>query len=188
MSPLPSSNGINQNAEKEHSPSLTQDGKKNHSPLTSTGITTASTSLSTLTKTNGYSSSSTGMLTTTKSVAVASTNGSKVNIHGSPLALNTHNRIREIVDHLNISPNPEKKMITLALGDPTQSTHFQLHPNGVEAVHRQLLSNQHNGYVPSFGEYPARQAVAKFNTYATKSYSPEDVILTSGCSVTTLVD
>lgn len=40
-------------------------------------------------------------------------------IKASKLSLNTHNRIRNIVESLKISPNPEKPMIPLSIGELT---------------------------------------------------------------------
>lgn len=39
------------------------------------------------------------------------------NVRSSTLARNTHNRIRGIVESLKISPNPEKPMIPLSIGE-----------------------------------------------------------------------
>jgi len=53
----------------------------------------------------------------------ASTSGSSSSgrsgwkIKGSKLSLNTHNRIRNIVESLKIKPNPEKPMIPLSIGE-----------------------------------------------------------------------
>lgn len=38
-------------------------------------------------------------------------------IKGSSLSLNTHNRIRNIVEALQIKPNPQKPMIPLSIGE-----------------------------------------------------------------------
>lgn len=38
-------------------------------------------------------------------------------IKGSALSLNTHNRIRNIVEALQIKPNPQKPMIPLSIGE-----------------------------------------------------------------------
>lgn len=37
-------------------------------------------------------------------------------VKGSTLSLNTHNRIRNVVESLNIKPNPQKPMIPLSIG------------------------------------------------------------------------
>lgn len=37
-------------------------------------------------------------------------------VKGSSLSLNTHNRIRNVVESLNIQPNPQKPMIPLSIG------------------------------------------------------------------------
>lgn len=37
-------------------------------------------------------------------------------VKGSVLSLNTHNRIRNVVESLNIKPNPQKPMIPLSIG------------------------------------------------------------------------
>ena len=103
-------------------------------------------------------------------------------ISASKVANRTFNPIRSIVDSLHVNPNPEKRFISLALGDPTVSGNFQLDKLGVEAVISKLNKGQGNGYVPSFGSLEAREAIAKCYSKDRVNYTPADVILASGCS------
>jgi tyrosine aminotransferase len=47
-------------------------------------------------------------------------------IQPSKVATRTFNPIRSIVDSLNVSPNPSKELLSLALGDPTVFGNFSL--------------------------------------------------------------
>jgi tyrosine aminotransferase len=99
----------------------------------------------------------------------------------SKVSSRTFNPIRSIVDSLHVNPNPNKKFISLALGDPTVSGNFKLAQSGVDAVVSKLLEYKGNGYVPSFGTVQAREAIAQFYSKDCK-YEPADVVLASGCS------
>ena len=46
----------------------------------------------------------------------------------SIVAARTRNPIRNIVDNLKVTPNPDKQFISLALGDPTTFGNFLLDP------------------------------------------------------------
>jgi tyrosine aminotransferase len=103
-------------------------------------------------------------------------------IPASKVSLQTFNPIRSIVDSLHVNPNPNKKFISLALGDPTVSGNFKLAKSGVDSVIAKLVDYKGNGYVPSFGTAEAREAIAKYYSKDGLCYTAEDVILASGCS------
>ena len=77
------------------------------------------------------------------------------------LARNTFNPIRNILETMVIKPNPEKKMISLSIGDPTVFGNLSPHQNIVDAVVESVRSGKNNGYGPSTGCVEARTAVAK---------------------------
>ena len=77
----------------------------------------------------------------------------------SDTAMRTKNPIRQIVDNMKIEPHPEKKMISLALGDPTTFGNLKLADSAVKAVIENLESFKANGYGPSTGLVPARTAI-----------------------------
>ena len=81
-------------------------------------------------------------------------------VNASVVAKNTFNPIRDIMETMEFTPNPEKKMISLALGDPTVYKNLNPAPEVVEAVRDSLIGGLRNGYGPSTGFVDARQAVA----------------------------
>lgn len=98
------------------------------------------------------------------------------------MAKNTFNPIRNILETLDISPHPQKKMISLSIGDPTVFGNLNPAPEVIAAMHEALDSGLHNGYGPSTGFLTARQAVADHVSVPGAFVSPDDVILCSGCS------
>src|SRR6202011_2376211 len=114
----------------------------------------------------------------------------------------TTNPIRNIVDRLQLPPEHlrNKKLLSLALGDPT----VYLDPpiELIQAVQGDLVGEQQDsinpfGYPPATGYDAAKTAIAtRANDYNHKMfqeleckgvrtpqlYDKEDVILTSGCS------
>ncbi|XP_035212539.1 tyrosine aminotransferase-like [Stegodyphus dumicola] len=104
------------------------------------------------------------------------------NVRPSNIAASTVNPIRSIVDNLHITPNPEKNVISLSIGDPTTFGNLQPCDEITSAVVESVTSMKYNGYAPSTGYHEARQAVAEYASRETASLEPEDVILTSGCS------
>ncbi|KAG0232779.1 hypothetical protein BGW42_007939 [Actinomortierella wolfii] len=103
-------------------------------------------------------------------------------VPASIVAKRTSNPIRAIVDHIKVKPNPEKSMISLALGDPTLFGNFKIHQSCTDAVAKQLHSYKANGYPPSTGYMTSRQAVADRFTRPDAPLTGQDVIITSGCS------
>lgn len=94
----------------------------------------------------------------------------------------TTNPIRQIVDTMKVKPNPNKEMISLALGDPTVFGNYKLHSSCVEAVETQLKSFKANGYPPAAGYEFARAAIAEHHTTPTSQLTANDVVIASGCS------
>ena len=104
------------------------------------------------------------------------------NAKASIVAKNTFNPIRNILETIDITPNPQKKMISLSIGDPTVFGNLKPAKEVVEAVTASLLAGVNNGYGPSTGFLAAREAVAKHVSVPGGEVTAEDVILCSGCS------
>jgi len=100
-------------------------------------------------------------------------------VRGSMMSKNTFNPIRNILETMTLTPNPEKKMISLSIGDPTVFGNLKPAKNVVEAIGLCVNSGKCNGYAPSTGYVEARQAVAE---HIGDGISSDDVILCSGCS------
>ncbi|KAL7742641.1 hypothetical protein ACLKA6_002007 [Drosophila palustris] len=115
-------------------------------------------------------------------VAISRRTGWKVK--GSVLSLNTHNRIRNIVEALNIKPNPLKPMIPLSIGDPTIFGNLKAADETMKAVLRAVESGKFNGYAHTQGHEASRVAVAKYSSHQRIDgvINPNDVVLCSGCS------
>lgn len=105
-------------------------------------------------------------------------------IKGSKLSLNTHNRIRNIVESLKIKPNPEKPMIPLSIGDPTTFGNLKAADETMKAVLHSLESGKYNGYASTQGHEIARKAVAKYSAHQRPDgeIDANEVVLCSGCS------
>lgn len=93
----------------------------------------------------------------------------------------TINPHRLMVETSKVVPNPDKKVITLQLGDPTIGG-FSHPPEAVDAIHN-VLNKDTFSYYPTNGIKEARDAVADyvFKNDGTK-VSADDVIITSGGS------
>uniref|UniRef100_A0A3Q3WNJ9 Tyrosine aminotransferase n=1 Tax=Mola mola TaxID=94237 RepID=A0A3Q3WNJ9_MOLML len=100
----------------------------------------------------------------------------------SEMANNTLNPIRAIVDGMKLTPNPEKSMIALSIGDPTVFGNLPTDDAVLEAMKDAITSQKFNGYAPSVGYLKSRQALANFYRCPEAPLEAEDVILTSGCS------
>ncbi|EDW75400.1 uncharacterized protein Dwil_GK20156 [Drosophila willistoni] len=105
-------------------------------------------------------------------------------VKGSKLSLNTHNRIRNIVESLKIKPNPAKPMIPLSIGDPTTFGNLKAADETMKAVLHSLESGKYNGYAHTQGHEASRIAVAKYSAHQRPDgeIEPNDIILCSGCS------
>lgn len=103
-------------------------------------------------------------------------------IPASKKAKRTSNPIRNIVDNLNPPQNHPKKLLNLALGDPT--VHGNLFAPDVlnDAITNLLARGTANGYMPSTGMVAARKAIAAYHSTPAFPISEDDVMITSGCS------
>ncbi|XP_077451578.1 tyrosine aminotransferase isoform X3 [Stigmatopora argus] len=103
-------------------------------------------------------------------------------VKSSLMANNTLNPIRAIVDGMQVSPNPDKPMIALSIGDPTVFGNLPLDDAVIQAIKDAVDSHKYNGYAPSIGYLKSRQVVANFYSCSEAPLEVDDVILTSGCS------
>lgn len=67
------------------------------------------------------------------------------------MANNTFNPIRNILETMTLTPNPQKKMISLSIGDPTVFGNLNPAENVVEAISKGVKEGKCNGYAPSTG-------------------------------------
>ena len=88
--------------------------------------------------------------------------------------------IRNIVVEAKRVEASGRKVRYLNIGDPIPFG-FQTPPHMIEAVTR-ALRDGHNGYAPSVGIAPAREAVANECTQRGMPISPDRVVITSGTS------
>ncbi|CAH0603045.1 unnamed protein product [Chrysodeixis includens] len=102
-------------------------------------------------------------------------------VKASKLARNTYNPIRDIIETLNIKPNPEKSYIPLSVGDPTAFGNLKPSDNIIEAICDTVKLNSSRNYGPTNGHLDARQAVAEYSSHQGQ-VTADDVILCSGCS------
>ena len=68
-------------------------------------------------------------------------------VNASIVAKNTFNPIRDLLETMTIVPNPEKKMISLSIGDPTVFGNLLPAKEVVDALHKALDSQKCNGLV-----------------------------------------
>jgi len=103
-------------------------------------------------------------------------------VTASDYGKNTFNPIRTILETMKIKPNPEKKMISLSIGDPTIFKNLQAPDVALKAVKDSLDSGEYNGYAPSSGYQQSRQAIADHIGEGWNNITADDVIICSGCS------
>ncbi|KAF4072017.1 hypothetical protein AMELA_G00269520 [Ameiurus melas] len=108
--------------------------------------------------------------------------GQRWSVRASEMAKNTLNPIRSIVDGMKLTPNPDKPMIALSIGDPTVFGNLPTDKSVLQAVKKAVDSHKFNGYAPSVGYTKSREAVASFYSQPSAPLEAKDVILTSGCS------
>ncbi|KAM9375493.1 tyrosine aminotransferase [Pholidichthys leucotaenia] len=100
----------------------------------------------------------------------------------SEMANNTLNPIRAIVDGMKLTPNTDKPMIALSIGDPTVFGNLPTDEAVRQALKDAIDSQKYDGYAPSVGYLESRQTVANFYSCPEAPLNAQDVILTSGCS------
>jgi len=100
-----------------------------------------------------------------------------------PRAVGILNPIREIMDSIAGKENPNKKMISLAQGDPTAYPHLRPSEVMVNALVSTVTGGTSNGYQPSQGNGACREAIAEaFNVPGRPTLKPGDVFMSLGCS------
>lgn len=103
-------------------------------------------------------------------------------IQPSSFATNSVNPIRQIVENMDVQPNPDKVLIPLSIGDPTLFGNLNPPPIVTESLIDAIASGRFNGYQPSTGLEVARQAVADYVSVPGATVEASDVFLTSGAS------
>lgn len=103
-------------------------------------------------------------------------------IRSSEIAKRCHNPIRSLVEGLKITPNPDKPMIALSIGDPTVFGNLRTAQEVIDAVTESIHSLKFNGYAPCIGYLDAREAIAKYISQSGERVEAKDVIICSGCS------
>ena len=103
-------------------------------------------------------------------------------VSASAMSKKTFNPIRNILENMDLQPNPTKPMISLSIGDPTVFGNLKPDQKIIDAVEESLKSGKHNGYGPSTGFVESRKAVAEHVSCPGAEITHDDVILCSGCS------
>ena len=104
------------------------------------------------------------------------------NIQASSFAVNSINPIRQIVENMNVNPNPSKPLIPLSIGDPTLFGNLKPPDIVSQSLIQTITSGSYNGYLPSTGLESAREAVAAYVSVPGALVDAADVFLTSGAS------
>jgi tyrosine aminotransferase len=99
----------------------------------------------------------------------------------STFARRTINPHRLMVETSKVVPNPEKKVITLQLGDPTIFKNFKHPQEAVDALQKAVQKDAFS-YYPTVGIKEAREAVAEYVSKNSEPVNADDIILTSGGS------
>lgn len=99
----------------------------------------------------------------------------------SKFAQNTVNPHRQMAENSKVVPNPNKKVITLQMGDPTIFGNFKRPQEAVNAIKRAVEKDTFS-YYHTMGMKEARQAVADYVNKSDLNVSSDDIILTSGGS------
>ncbi|OWZ24324.1 Tyrosine aminotransferase [Phytophthora megakarya] len=112
------------------------------------------------------------------------------NVQPSDLSKRCSNPIRKIVDNIKMPSRSSKTLISLSLGwyissacrDPTIFGNLHCPDVLVEAIIHNTRAMQHNGYIHSAGSDVARVAIARRYGSKKAPLTPDDVLITSGCS------
>lgn len=94
----------------------------------------------------------------------------------NPSVMALRNPIREITESMS-SPNSDKRVISLAVGDPSSSGLVSAPEVATDALVKSVLDGTRNGYTNSCGADDCRQAIAK-----SADVTVEDVFVCQGCS------
>ena len=101
-------------------------------------------------------------------------NGWRLRMNPSVMAL--RNPIREITECMSL-PNHEKRVISLAVGDPSSSGLVTAPAVATDALVNTARAGLSNGYTNSCGAEECREAIA-----STADVQPQDVFVCQGCS------
>lgn len=104
------------------------------------------------------------------------------NIQASCFAEKSINPIRQIVENMNVDPNPSKPLIPLSIGDPTLFGNLRTSQVVDQALIQTITSGRYNGYLPSNGLESGREAIADYVSVPGALVDPGDVFITSGAS------
>lgn len=88
-------------------------------------------------------------------------------VEASSGALNTSNPIREIIETMDLSKNPDKKVIPLSIGDPTIFGNLKPCKEILDALQRANSCGKFYGYQMAAGMESAREAVAEYHFRST---------------------
>ena len=114
-------------------------------------------------------------------MSLITNNSPEWNLPMSKFAISTVNPHRMMAENSKVAPNPNKKVITLQMGDPTLFGNFRRPQEAVDAI-KQALDNDKFSYYHTTGVKESRQAVADYVNKSGVEVSCDDVILTSGGS------
>ena len=103
-------------------------------------------------------------------------------VRASEASQRTANKIRQVVDVDRIKPNPEKKLISLGLGDPSIGGNLDTDEVVTEALVKQVRCMRSNGYPPSSGLLKAKEAIVQRYSHPDAPLSVRDITMASGCS------
>lgn len=97
-------------------------------------------------------------------------------VPASKMSHQTFNPIRNIVDTMKLTPNPDKEMIALSIGDPTVFNNLPIPEHINKCVVDKIHGQKHNGYNPSIGYEDSRAAVAKYSSTPGKELTAKVLI------------
>lgn len=103
-------------------------------------------------------------------------------VRASNRSLRTINPIRNLVQGIDVKPNPAKELIKLSVGDPTLYGNLKVSKKAVDEYCKVIQSMKHNGYSMSMGSLEARTAIAERYTLPSAPLTPDDVVLAGGTS------
>lgn len=104
------------------------------------------------------------------------------NVSASDRSLRTINPIRNLVQNIQVVPNPSKTVIKLSIGDPSVYGNLVVSDEVLKAFSDVIWQRRANGYSLSMGSSEARAAVANRYSTSASPLTEDDVLLTGGTS------
>ena len=104
------------------------------------------------------------------------------NVRASARSLRTVNPIRNLVQNIDVEPNPEKDLIKLSVGDPTVYGNLKVSDEAIAKFCEVIQEGKSNGYSMSMGSVEARTAVAQRYSLPNSRLTADDVVLATGTS------